>query len=103
MIVQEKLTFSLILQEAMDIIEIRDFTHNGTKYILKEPILLKEDGNCAYNDDFCIMVVSYNPEQTEEFAKKQLSDLWGIYVEGDDRNFSKNAFAFKRKLKELVE
>jgi len=102
MIVQEKLTFSLIPQEARNIIEIRDFTHDGIKYILKEPIPLKEDGNCAYNDDFCIMVVSYNPEQTEEFAKKQLSDLWGIYVEGDDRNFSKNAFAFKRKLKELV-
>lgn len=82
---------------------INDFSLNGVTYTLKEPLVLKEEGNSVFNDDFCIMVVSYNPEQTLEFAKKQLADLWSIYVEGDGREFSTYALAFKRKLKRLVE
>ena len=85
-------------------IEIRDFTHKGKTYILKEPLKLSIEGNCASNDDLGILVVVYKAMegQVEAFAKQQLSDLWSAYAECRDEELSDSGLEFKRKLTDMV-
>ena len=85
-------------------ISIADFTYKERKYILKEPIEIFIDGNCASNEEFGILVVVYKSLDgyTELCAKQQLADLWGVYVEFPERELSKQAIEFKKKLMEMV-
>lgn len=86
-------------------IEITDFIHNGKTFTLKNPLKLFIEEGVAYNDDVGISVIIYSKMENQliTFAKKQLSDLWGIYAECRDEELSDDGLKIKEKLLELVE